>query len=102
MTVSTIFGVAGPVFVGWMSDVFGNYKIPYLRLSITLLVAVPLVLTLRRSSQRRAYPGSTRCGWRPTRTGHKRAIASNPARRKLLKNQNRSPELLNATKGMSF
>jgi len=52
VTVSTVFGVVGPVFVGWMYDEYGNYKTPYIILSLTLLVAIPLVLTLRRPGQR--------------------------------------------------
>ena len=47
MTVSTVFGVVGPIFVGWMFDVRGNYRDPYLILSITILVSIPLILGLR-------------------------------------------------------
>ena len=46
MTVSTVFGVVGPVFVGWMFDVRGNYRDPYLILTVTILVSIPLILTL--------------------------------------------------------
>jgi len=48
MTVSTIFGVVGPVFVGWMFDVRGNYRDPFMILSLTVLIAIPLVLGLHR------------------------------------------------------
>ena len=48
MTVSAVFGIAGPVFVGWMYDVRGNYRDPYIILALTVLVAIPLVLSLTR------------------------------------------------------
>ena len=47
MTVSTVFGVVGPIFMGWMFDVRGNYRDPYLILSITILVSIPLILGLK-------------------------------------------------------
>ena len=53
MTVSTIFGVVGPVLVGWMFDVRGNYRDPFIVLSITVLFAIPLILTLRGPTQKR-------------------------------------------------
>ncbi|MGH2541755.1 MAG: MFS transporter, partial [Ardenticatenaceae bacterium] len=54
MTVSTIFGVVGPVFVGWMFDVRGNYREPYFIMAATMLVAIPLILTLTSPVQKRA------------------------------------------------
>ena len=48
MTVSAVFGIAGPVFVGWMYDVRGNYRDPYIILALTVLVAIPMVLSLTR------------------------------------------------------
>ena len=51
MTVSTIFGVVGPVFVGWMFDVRDNYRDPFMILSLTVLVAIPLILGLTRPTQ---------------------------------------------------
>lgn len=57
VTVSTVFGVVGPVFVGWMFDEYGNYKYPFLILSSTLLIAVPLILTLKRPGQLRVQSG---------------------------------------------
>ncbi|MCI0438838.1 MAG: MFS transporter [Chloroflexi bacterium] len=54
MTVSTIFGVVGPVFVGWMFDVRGNYREPYFIMAATMLVAIPLILTLTSPVQERA------------------------------------------------
>ena len=53
MTVSTIFGVVGPVLVGWMFDVRGNYRDPFIVLSMTVLFAIPLILTLRGPTQKR-------------------------------------------------
>ena len=47
MTVSTVFGVAGPIFVGWMFDVRGNYRDLYLILSIAIFASIPLILGLR-------------------------------------------------------
>ena len=47
MTFGTIFGVVGPVFVGWMVDVRESYREPYLILSLSLLVSIPLILSLK-------------------------------------------------------
>lgn len=47
MTFGTIFGVVAPVFVGWMVDVRESYREPYLILGLSLLVSIPLVLTLK-------------------------------------------------------
>jgi MFS family permease len=54
MTVSTVFGVIGPVFVGGMFDLRGNYREPYLILSLAVLVSIPLILTLPRPAPLRA------------------------------------------------
>lgn len=48
MAVSTIFGIVGPIFVGWMFDVRGNYRDPYLILSLAALVSVPLMMTVEQ------------------------------------------------------
>lgn len=53
MTVSTVFGVVGPVFVGWMFDIRQNYRDPFLLLSLTILVSIPMILTLAQPRQRR-------------------------------------------------
>jgi MFS family permease len=53
MTVSTVFGVVGPVFVGWMFDLRHNYRDPFLLLSFTILVSIPMILTLAQPRQRR-------------------------------------------------
>ncbi len=50
MTFSTLFGVTGPVFVGWMFDIRGNYREPYLIMAISILVSIPLILTLSKPS----------------------------------------------------
>ena len=60
MTFSTLFGVAGPVFVGWMFDVRGNYREPFLIMSGSILISIPLILTLSRPSP----PQRTRSGRR--------------------------------------
>jgi MFS family permease len=51
MTVSAIFGVVGPVFVGWMFDVRDNYRDPFMIMSLTVLVAIPLILGVTRPKQ---------------------------------------------------
>ena len=48
MTFSTVFGVIGPVFVGWMFDVRGNYREPFLIMSVSILISIPLILTLSK------------------------------------------------------
>ena len=53
MTVTTLFSVGGPVFVGWMFDIRGNYQEPYLILSGTILVSIPLMLTVAQPALRR-------------------------------------------------
>ena len=52
-TISTVFGIVSPLFVGWMADLRGNYREPYLLLSLAALVTVPLVLSLTPPVQRR-------------------------------------------------
>ena len=56
MTFSTLFGVAGPVFVGWMFDVRGNYREPFLIMAGSILISIPLILTLSRPSPLRRTP----------------------------------------------
>lgn len=51
MTFSTVFGVVGPIFVGWMFDVRGNYREPYLILSASIVFSIPLILTLTQPRQ---------------------------------------------------
>jgi cyanate permease len=59
MTVTTAFGVVGPIFVGWMFDVKESYRDPFLIISITLLAAIPLILTVRKPTQRRDRPAQS-------------------------------------------
>lgn len=47
MTVSTVFSVVGPVFVGWMFDVRGSYREPFVLLAFSVLISIPLILTVR-------------------------------------------------------
>ncbi|MDP6455365.1 MAG: MFS transporter, partial [SAR202 cluster bacterium] len=56
MTFSTVFGVIGPIFVGWMFDVRGNYREPYLILAASIVFTIPLILTLNQPGQ----PGQNR------------------------------------------
>ncbi len=49
-TVSTVFGIGSPVLVGWLADVRGNYRDPLLILAVSVLVGLPLILTLRNSA----------------------------------------------------
>jgi cyanate permease len=54
MTVSTGFSVVGPVFVGWMFDLRGNYRDPFAIIAGFVLLSIPLILTLRPPKQVRA------------------------------------------------
>ena len=51
MTFSTVFGVVGPIFVGLMFDVRGNYREPYLILAASIVFTIPLILTLTAPNQ---------------------------------------------------
>ena len=48
MTTSAVFGVIAPVLVGWIADERGNYRDPFALMAFSALIAVPLILTLRR------------------------------------------------------
>ena len=51
-TVSTVFGIASPVLVGWMADVRdGDYQLPYITLALGVLVGLPLILTLKNADK---------------------------------------------------
>lgn len=54
MTTSAIFGVAGPVLVGWVFDVRGNYREPFMIMAFSVLVAIPLILTLGKPAERQS------------------------------------------------
>ena len=58
MTFSTVFGVVGPIFVGWMVDVRGSYREPYVILTLALLASIPLILTLKSPPARTTRPRS--------------------------------------------
>ena len=50
-TVSTVFGIASPVLVGWLADVRGNYRDPLLLLAVSVIVGLPLILTLESTDR---------------------------------------------------
>ena len=60
MTFSTVFGVIGPVFVGWMFDVRGNYREPFLIMAVSILISIPLILTLSKPGLPLTTPGQRR------------------------------------------
>ena len=60
MTFSTVFGVIGPVFVGWMFDVRGNYREPFLIMAVSILISIPLILTLSKPGAPLNIPGRRR------------------------------------------
>jgi MFS family permease len=47
-TVGTLGSLAGPVFAGWMYDETGSYRLAFIILSLGSLLAVPLVLSIKR------------------------------------------------------
>ncbi len=53
VTMSTVFGVASPVFAGWVFDVTNSYRPAFLILSLTLMVSIPLILITRRPAKAR-------------------------------------------------
>ena len=46
MTTSAIFGVIAPVLVGWIFDIRGNYREPFALMAFSVLIAIPMILTL--------------------------------------------------------
>jgi sugar phosphate permease len=46
MTTSAIFGVIAPVLVGWIFDLRGNYREPFALMAFSVLIAIPMILTL--------------------------------------------------------
>ena len=48
MTIGTIFGVAGPVFVGWMFDQTGSYRLAFIVIAILGLLAVPIAAIAKK------------------------------------------------------
>ena len=53
MTTSAIFGVIAPVLVGWIFDIRGNYREPFVLMAFTILIAIPMILTLGQVRVRR-------------------------------------------------
>ncbi len=47
-TIATIGGLLGPVFAGWMYDETESYRLAFVILSAGCLLAVPLVLSIRK------------------------------------------------------
>ncbi|MBI4202504.1 MAG: MFS transporter [Chloroflexi bacterium] len=47
MTLTAIFGIVGPVFTGWMFDVTGSYRWPFVIMGGVGLIAVPLTLAVK-------------------------------------------------------
>lgn len=56
VTVSTIFGVIGPIFVGWLADQQDNYRDAFMIVSGTILLAIPVILTVTQPARRVATP----------------------------------------------
>jgi sugar phosphate permease len=53
MTTSAIFGVIAPVLVGWIYDIRGNYREPFALMAFSVLIAIPMILTLGEARVRR-------------------------------------------------
>jgi len=54
MTITVTGGVIGPIFAGWMCDVFGDYHVAFMILAFTSLAAIPLILAAKRPTLARA------------------------------------------------
>ena len=44
----TIGGIFGPAFAGWVFDLKGSYQIAWLIFILATLVAMPLILAMRK------------------------------------------------------
>ena len=53
MTTSAVFGVVAPVLVGWLADIRENYREPFVLMAFSVLIAIPMILTLGRERVRR-------------------------------------------------
>ncbi len=53
MTTSAVFGVIAPVLVGWIFDIRGNYREPFALMAFSVLIAIPMILTLGQARVRR-------------------------------------------------
>ena len=52
MTTSAVFGVVAPVLVGWLADIRENYREPFVLMAFSVLIAIPMILTLGRERGR--------------------------------------------------
>ena len=52
MTTSAVFGVVAPVLVGWLADIRENYREPFLLMAFSVLIAIPMIMTLGRERER--------------------------------------------------
>ena len=68
-SVNALFGAAGPALVGLVHDIEGTYRLGFVILALTLLIAIPMTLTLEpagrvaakaRTLTRRSYPARGR------------------------------------------
>lgn len=57
MGAAAIGGLAAPVFIGWMFDVTGSYRLAFLAVGVPLSLAVLLVLGMKRPPVRSASTG---------------------------------------------
>ena len=46
-TITAISGAAGPILVGLTFDLTGNYRLPFFLLGISVLIAIPLIISLQ-------------------------------------------------------
>jgi len=53
MTTSAVFGVIAPVLVGWLADIRENYREPFVLMAFSVVIAIPMILTLGRERVRR-------------------------------------------------
>ena len=53
MTTSAVFGVVAPVLVGWLADIRENYREPFVLMAFSVLIAIPMIMTLGQERGRR-------------------------------------------------
>ena len=49
-TVGAIFGALAPLLIGLTKDITGEYKYAYYVLSFAMLLAIPLVISLKKKT----------------------------------------------------
>lgn len=54
-TISMLGSLVGPVFAGWVYDQTGSYRLAFVLLSVGALLAVPLILSVRKPPQPEAF-----------------------------------------------